>query len=143
MSSDRAAMDEVLKDLVVPRLREMGFRGSLPHLRRIRGDALDLLSVQHFSSGGSLVVEIGKAPADGIVYGGRHIPAAKLNVTYPVERMRLGSDPAGGCSDHWFFYGRRSYESMLPAPTRGQMEAVASEIVALLRSQAEPWWLAS
>jgi hypothetical protein len=136
-------MDGVLKDVVVPRIRDMGFRGSLPHFRRIRGDALDLLSVQHFSSGGSLVIELGKAPAEGIMYGSRHIPADKLNTTYPVERMRLGSDPTGGRSDHWFVYGRRSYESTLPAPTRGQMEAVASEIVALLESQAEPWWRAS
>jgi hypothetical protein len=46
MSSPRQLMDEALKAHVVPALRERGFKGSLPHFRRLRSDRVDLLTVQ-------------------------------------------------------------------------------------------------
>lgn len=145
MSSDRTAMDAVLKAVVVPHLRQTGFRGSMPHFRRERDAQLDLLMFQHFSSGGSFVVEIAKAPTSGLVSYGREIPAAKVNVTHTgaLDRLRLGSDPDSRRLDHWFVYGRRMYEMNLPAPSPDHLQAVAQEVVRLLESQAEAWWRAS
>jgi hypothetical protein len=42
----REAMDAALKETFVPALRERGFKGSLPHFRRLLSDRIDLLAVQ-------------------------------------------------------------------------------------------------
>lgn len=105
MATTRAEMDTALKGIVVPHLRGMGFAGSLPHLRRRRGDAADLLGVQFSSAGGSFVVEIGRVAPDGFGFHGRHIPLVKANVTYLARRYRLGAALSGG--DHWFAFADR------------------------------------
>jgi hypothetical protein len=141
VASDRDLMDEAIRSTILPKLRSMGFKGSLPHFRRVRETYIDLLSFQHFSAGGSLVVEIARAPVGGFVTSwGKAIPANKLNVTYIAERLRLGCDPHVG-GDHWFVYGPRSYDP--PQPRKrvvAQAQAAAAEVVALLDMQAEPWW---
>lgn len=95
-------MNLALKALVVPVLRNLGFKGSLPHLRRMRGDACDLLSFQFRSAGGSFVVEIGRVAASGKLFAGRSLPVEKLNTTYLQFRHRLGAPLSGG--DHWYRY---------------------------------------
>jgi hypothetical protein len=35
-----------LKSIFVPALRERGFKGSLPHFRRLMSDRIDLLTIQ-------------------------------------------------------------------------------------------------
>jgi Domain of unknown function (DUF4304) len=120
----RDEMDAAFKAIILPQLRAMGFKGSLPHLRRLRDGAADLLGVQFRSAGGSFVIEIGRVAANGFDFHGRFLPLAKANVTYLAHRHRLGAPLSGG--DHWFDFASQ------PA------EAVAHEVLAAL-DQPEMW----
>lgn len=143
MTDERTLMESALKEVVVPKLRKMGFKGSLPHFRRVREKQLDLLSFQYYSAGGSFVVEIAIAPAEGITTSwGKHIPPEKANVTWVNERLRLGSELTKGIGDHWFQFGRRSYEPGQKAAPYEQFVTVAQEVASLLDTQAEAWWRA-
>jgi hypothetical protein len=122
MTTTREEMDAAIKATVLPHLRVMGFKGSLPHLRRLRGNAADLLGFQFRSSGGSFVVEIGRVAAQGFDFHGRHMPLAKANVTYLAHRHRLGAPLSGG--DHWFTFADRD------------PERVAQEVIAALDDPA-------
>lgn len=103
----RDEMDAAIKAIVLPHLRQMGFKGSLPHLRRERGGAADLLGFQFRSAGGSFVIELGRAALQGFESYGRHVPLAKANFTYlsARHRHRLGAPLTGG--DHWFAFADR------------------------------------
>jgi hypothetical protein len=116
-------MDAALKASVIPALRQLGFKGSLPHLRRLRGNAADLLSVQFHSAGGGFVVELGRVSTQGLDFHGRAIPLAKLNVSYLQHRHRLGAPFSGG--DHWFWFGKAD-----------SAEAVTTTVIELLHDPA-------
>lgn len=118
MLTTRAHMDAAIKAQVLPHLRKLGFKGSLPHLHRLRGAAADLVGLQFHSAGGAFVVEIGRVASAGFDFHGRHIPLAKANVTYLAHRHRLGAPLTGG--DHWFPFAERD-----PAE-------VAQEVIAAL-----------
>jgi hypothetical protein len=122
----RDEMDTAFKAIILPQLRAMGFKGSLPHLHRLRDGAADLLSVQFRSAGGSFVIEIGRVAANGFDSYGRHIPLAKAKTAYlnPNHRHRLGAPLSGG--DHWFDFASQ------PA------EAVAHDVLAAL-DQPDMW----
>lgn len=125
----REDMDAAIKAMVLPWLREAGFKGSLPHLHRLRGEAADLLGFQFKSSGGSLVIELGRVATGGFDFHGRAIPLAKAKVTYcrHNHRHRLGA-PLDAPGDHWF-----DFTEQPPA-------AVAQQIVTEL-ARPEPWAL--
>lgn len=143
MSEERNCMEQAIKDIVVPILKNSGFKGSFPHFRRACPQRIDLLSFQFYSSGGSFVVEIATAPLEGVTTNwGKHIPPNKLNVTWVSKRLRLGANEAQGKADHWFVYGRRSYEPEQPLPQPKHFQAVAQEVAGHIKSQAEPWWSA-
>ncbi len=108
----RADMDAALKSIVVPHLRGMGFKGSLPHFHRLRGDAANLLTVQFNRYGGSFVVEVGRCAAEGFDFHGQHIPLAKARTTYLQERHRLGSELRPNWGDHWFEFANRDPEAV-------------------------------
>lgn len=139
----RDMMDQAIQEVVVPVLREAGFRGSLPHFRRKRGASLDLLSFQHFSAGGSFVVEIAQSPADGIVTSwGKRVPANKMTVIWIGKRLRLGSRPSEGVSDHWYEFGPRSYDREEPVKQYEHYLKIAEQVVRDIRTQAEEYWRA-
>ena len=141
MNDERTLMEKALKEVVVPKLRKLGFKGSLPHFRRLRENQLDLLSFQYYSAGGSFVVEIAKAPPEGITTSwGKFIPPDKANVTWVNERLRLGSEPEKGVNDYWFEFGRLSYEPEKKPASYEHLLNVAQEVAELLDRQAEPWW---
>ena len=135
MSESRNKMISALKEVVVPTLRDMGFRGSFPHFCRHRSEQLDLLTFQFGSWGGSFVVEIAYCPAAGYT--------APHGVTIPPERarvydqgfssrLRLGVRPPPNNRDHWF-----KFEPEHPTIYRD----TAQQILPLLHSQAEHYWL--
>jgi hypothetical protein len=75
----RAGMDSELKNSVLPVLRKLGFKGSMPHLRRERNNGMDLLTFQFDKWGGGFVVEIARCGNGGFTtYWGKHIPASKM-----------------------------------------------------------------
>ena len=119
MQPGRAEMDEALKRKVVPYLREIGFKGTMPSFRRLRDGVLDLLAVQHSQWGAKFCIEIARVGREGVQLADRHIPADKARTFHTRHRRRLGARPP--VSDHWFDYEQ--------APA----EAVAEHVLAELR----------
>lgn len=136
LADDRQAMIATLKQLVIPHLRALGFKGSFPHFRRLLEDRTDLLMFQFDRYGGGFVVEIAKCPpGDFVTSWGERIPAKKLEVYYlhPDRRFRLGTASTG--EDHWFRYDHGGHWR------RHQVfERLAHEVVQLLDEQAVLWW---
>jgi hypothetical protein len=134
MSEARDKMVAALKEIVVPTLRDMGFRGSFPHFRRQRGEQLDLLTFQFSQWGGSFVVEIAHCPAAGyMLRTGETVSPnrARVHHQHYRTRLRLGVRPRPNNRDHWFHFEPDS-------PTI--YSDTALEVLPLLRSQAEHFW---
>jgi hypothetical protein len=104
MNSSKADMERELKAIVVPWLRERGFNGSFPHLRRVGQIATDLLTFQFDRHGGGYVIEIARCPPEGIVtHWGKAIPAqaAKAWDVHPSRRKRIQAENTSGTAG-WF-----------------------------------------
>ncbi len=104
-----------IKEIVVPQMRERGFRGSFPHFRRRTDRQIDLLTFQFDRNGGGFVIEISRCPPGGITTSwGKEIPPAKVTAQdlHPDERQRLQPFGGGG-TDSWFRYDSR------PPPSGG------------------------
>ena len=65
MTEHRKLMERALREMFVVELRRLGFKGSLPHFRRVSEQRVDYLTVQFNSAGGSFVVEVTSAGPDG------------------------------------------------------------------------------
>lgn len=107
MSDARNKMIQALKNVVVPRLRELGFKGSFPHFRR-RGPTLtDLLTFQFDRHGGGFVLELGQCETDfSIVWPtGERVPPDEITPFHlPLEcRARLKERQGSGTAA-WFRY---------------------------------------
>ena len=108
MTETRANMEQTLKLRVIPWLREQGFVGSMPHLRRISTTHVDLLTFQFDLHGGGFIVEIAQCPPAGIVtHWGNVIPAKKARVgdVHPSRRKRIAAFDSAG-TDGWFRFDR-------------------------------------
>lgn len=140
----RMALETALREVVVPDLRERGFKGSFPHFRRILDTRIDLLTFQFYSSGGSFVVEISQCGPEGVSHSWKDVPPGKVTAWDMGRRLRLGSDPAAGNSDHWFVYGKPNYEvGHEHVENSSHYHRVASEVRRLVQLQAEPFWTSS
>ncbi|WP_321917453.1 DUF4304 domain-containing protein [Paraburkholderia sp. J11-2] len=125
-------MSSALNVHFVPALRQRGFKGSLPHLRRQRAQRIDLVTVQFDRHGGGFVVEISGCAIEGVTaHWGKHIPANKVTAhdLHPNLRHRLGM--SGENADHWFRFDQGV------SPT-----AIAESLCAYL-DEAERWWAAA
>ena len=125
-------MIAALRARLVPELRQRGFKGSLPHFRRARSGAIDLLTVQFDRHGGGFIVEIAKCEPEGVTtYWGAKIPPNKVTAhdLHPNERHRLGA--LGPNQDgRWFRFDDGV-----------STEAVSSELIRML-AEADSWWIA-
>ena len=120
-------MNAQLKADVVPHLRSLGFRGSLPHFRRITDTGVDLLTFQFRLGGGSFVVEAAhKPPYKVTTEWGNHVPPEKLTAHDVNKRRRIGKKTLG-LDDPWFDFSSHSYCD------------VARQVIASL-SEAESYW---
>ncbi|WP_161598923.1 DUF4304 domain-containing protein [Bacillus mesophilum] len=91
--NDRKMMDLALKNVVIPILREQGFKGSFPHFRRINENNIDLITFQFNRWGGSFVVELASCPKDGTTMNwGEKILPNKVNAQHMNDRFRLGAE---------------------------------------------------
>jgi hypothetical protein len=91
-SNDRKKMDIALNKVVLPVLRNQGFKGSIPHLRRTNENNIDLITFQYNRWGGSFVVELAISPIEGVtMYWGEQIPPNKVNAQHINKRFRLGA----------------------------------------------------
>lgn len=140
MHPARVKMEAAIKSIVVPELRQLGFKGTLPHFRRVDHGKADLITFQFNLSGGGFVAELAVCTESEIAAHWRADLSLKKVTAHDMSfRRRLGSTSQG--SDHWFVYGLRNYE---PNHERvnpdSEFKRLALSVVALLISQAEPWW---
>jgi uncharacterized protein DUF4304 len=127
---NRDAMTAGLKATLVPALRARGFKGSLPHFRRVGAERVDLLTVQFDRHGGGFTVEISRCGLAGITTAwGSHVPAARVTAhdLHPSKRHRLGS-PGPGIDGRWFRFDDGA-----------RIHAVAKSLVDHLE-EADRWW---
>ena len=133
MSQSRDQMLAALREIIVPVLRDMGFRGSFPHFRRARDTQIDLLTFQFNRWGGSFLVEAAFCASEGFTTAwGAHVPPERVRAhdIHPDQRLRLGSHPPTQ-ADHWF-----SFE-----PERAAIYTdTAREVLPWLRGQAEQFY---
>jgi len=125
----RTFMDAALKELVVPVLRNQGFKGSLPHFRRSTKEAVELLTFQFDKWGGGFIVEIACCSIDGFTtHWGKHIDANKVTAhdLSPSTRKRIQPEEGAGV-DAWFRFDV------------GNVSQVAQNFLEYLPI-AESWW---
>ena len=127
----RQKIDQAIKEITIPFLREKGFKGSLPHFRRQQTDGTNLLTFQHSLYDTKFVVEIANCPVEGITtHWGKEIPKNKVTAHDMGERLRLGSEKHN--TDYWFDYGKKSFFGDVN-------KKLAKEIIELW-DEAESWW---
>lgn len=114
MTETRATMEQALKVRVISWLREQGFVGSLPHMRRISTTHVDLLTFQFDLHGGGFIIEIAQCPPAGIVtHWGKVILAKKARAwdVHPSRRKRISEFDSAG-TDGWFRFDRESADQV-------------------------------
>lgn len=99
-------MRAALKDIVVPHLKQRGFKGTFPHFRRSSPDKVDLLSFQFsIQSTGGFYICIASCSPDGIVDGsGTRVPTSKLNAPYGVFNGTFRRLSPSDSYDHVFVF---------------------------------------
>ena len=133
-SQQRKNMDLSIKDIVIPVLKEQGFKGSFPHFRRKNEDNIDLITFQFNRWGGSFVVELAICPLEGItMVWGEDIQPNKVTAHHINRRFRLGamSEDDDGI---WF-----NFEE---AKTKQDFEQVATNVLNLLNT-SDPKWISN
>ncbi len=125
MKDTRQEMNAQLKADVVPHLKSLGFRGSLPHFRRISDTGIDLLTFQFRLGGGSFVIEVAyKPPYKVTAEWGNHIPPEKLTAHDLGKRKRIGRNVLH-LDDPWFEFSSGSYREITQQVIASLPEAVA------------------
>ena len=113
-----------LQRLVLPDLRNRGFTGTFPHLRRTQSDHIELITFQFDRAGGGLVIELCRCPATGGTTAmGEAIVAKTVTAWDFNQRKRIQTKPGSGV-DSWF-----RFDSQTPT-------AAAKQIAAALGSEA-------
>ncbi len=130
-------MNKALQKIVIPVLRDMGFKGSLPHFRRFSETKVDLLSFQFDKWGGGYVIEISTCSLEGVeAHWGEHLPATKATPFYmhSNDRLRIQARDGSG-TEVWFRYDKKRalFNSNI-------YEKVAKETLPFIINQAEKWW---
>jgi hypothetical protein len=130
MSSERDNMISELKKIVVPGLRERGFKGSFPHFRRISEKKIDLITFQFDRYGGGFVIEAGVCSPEGFTHSwGEKVPPNKVTAhdLHPDNRLRLKDNDG-----QWFRYDVENESEDI-------YENVANEVLKHLQ-EAEEYW---
>jgi len=137
MSQRRREIDAALRASVVPKLRELGFRGSYPHFYKDRGNNhLDLLTFQFRLDGSSFIVEIAYAdPLRKNVYFRPDTPANKLYVSATTKRCRLGSAGRSGVDGEWLQLDPGTFSTRA-----AHFTSLARKVEAMVLNEAMPWW---
>lgn len=139
----RQAIDAALKAKLLPALRAAGFTGTYPKLRRTVGDRLDLMDIQHSSSGGRFYVNLGQAPAEGFTRDEwlSTIPLDKLWTGHCYQdRSRLNPKSSWWKRKHGWDYGPRSYDDPVPVRDAAFYEEIASTVADRFADVGEAWF---
>ncbi len=90
----RQEMDGALKRYAVPLLREIGFKGSYPHYRRLLPERVDTIGFQFSQWGPQFYIEIGVADSNGFALpDGTYYAARTLKYYQCPVRVRIGKLP--------------------------------------------------
>ena len=138
-----------LRRHVVPALRERGFRGELPHLRRITATATHTFTLQVSKWGGEFIIELGRAPAGPYETStGEVVEPSELTSWHvrDADRARLRAVP-DVLREVWFSYSPRLRDRVVAAtrrllkrpPLPDRLDRAALEVLAHL-PECERWW---
>ncbi|MES1181557.1 MAG: DUF4304 domain-containing protein, partial [Flavobacterium sp.] len=92
-SSGRDRMIKNLREIVVPALRQLNFKGSFPHFRRMTAERINLLTFQFDRNGGGFVIEVANCGLkDYKTALNKSIPPNKLTAHDFYKRKRIQSN---------------------------------------------------
>ena len=106
----RKEMESSLIEIVVPVLRQLGFKGSFPHFRRLTPNRINLLTFQFDRHGGGFVIEIANAKNEKFKgYGDVEIEPNKLTAHDLTNRTRIQANmkTEDSLTDDWFRYDKK------------------------------------
>ena len=109
-SVERDEMIKKLNEIVVPALRQLNFKGSFPHFRRITSERVNLLTFQFDRNGGVFVIEIANCKPNGFTTSwGQEIKPNKLTAHDLNKRERIQSNMTtpNSSTDDWFRYDKK------------------------------------
>jgi len=137
MNTERAEMEEQLKQDCVPLLLKQGFKGTFPNFYRDVDGFVSLINFQFYSASGSFCVNLSYADrARENIYFRKETEPKKLTVSQARVHVRLGAENLVG--DKWFSFGKTTYGAF-----RGEPESpseITAEINRLILEDAIPWW---
>lgn len=113
-NSSRKEMIKSLSEIVIPVLRQNGFRGTFPHFRRITKEKINLMTFQFDKYGGGFVIEIANCEPSGFTtHWGQKIEPNKLTAHY-VSGIRIQSnmDTTNSFTEDWFRYDNKNSSNM-------------------------------
>ncbi|MFJ7406288.1 MULTISPECIES: DUF4304 domain-containing protein [unclassified Lysinibacillus] len=135
LSNSRILMIKALKKLVVPYLREHGFKGSFPHFRRLNEGNIDLVTFQFNRYGGSFVVELAVCGKNGTTMSwGEKVPPNKVTAHDVGNRFRLREDIYGTDDNECWFH----YEE---AKTDEDFDVVALKVLKCIQDVSDFNWI--
>jgi hypothetical protein len=111
-NSTRNEMIKYLSELVIPLLREKGFKGSFPHFRRITKERINLLTFQFDRSGGAFVIEIANCQPEGFETSwGAKIEPNKLTAhdMFNRKRIQANMNTQSSLTADWFRYDQQYF----------------------------------
>jgi hypothetical protein len=109
-SLSRYEMIKNLNEIVVPTLRQLNFKGSFPHFRRITSDRINLLTFQFDRNGGGFVIELANCNSKGYETAlGSSTPPNKLTAQdfYKTKRIQSNMKTPNNSTDDWFRYDKK------------------------------------
>ena len=138
-------MRQVLQREVVPTLRSLGFRGTMPHFHRQRQDRLDLLNIQFSYNGQYFFVNLGRLqlPRDG---SGVVLKPTKgqLNESKcpldPRTRLATALRPQQLTGKTLPGFTMWDFTAASDAQADNRMQRLARQLTEFLPLYADPWW---
>ena len=110
MSAERNRMIDSLKEIVIPELRNMNFKGSFPHFRKIENRKTNLLTFQFDRSGGGFIIELANwNESEFKTSWDKIIPINKLTAHDLNNRQRIYPNTLieENGTDSWFRYDQK------------------------------------
>lgn len=130
----REKMDIAIKEISIPFLRELGFKGSYPHFRREKDGKLNLLTFQFSLYSSRFVVEIANCPVEGYRMGpDKFFKPSECRVHYMGHRWRIGSERNN--TDYWYSFEKE--------PLLGNIYKKRAKEIVDNWQEAEQWWAAN
>jgi Domain of unknown function (DUF4304) len=147
MTDDRSQMNRALKAFVVPKIRALGFVGSLPHFRRKRGSEHQMLMFMFNKYGGSFYLEAGlqseaelQKLQESWSAAGKPLAESELTVGHCNRRARLGGTEVRPNADHWFVFGPDNQSDARYFQRSAHYDAIAAKVAHVVETQVETFF---